>query len=117
MDTVLSGCLPGFVFKERYLFYCQNASKITVFSVFLAANAAQFKSVNAARGKIIRAEPIAALYELGKVHHVGRFPKLEDQLCGYNPALNQSSPDRLDALVWALSELSAGSGECRAIMA
>ena len=43
MDTVLSGCLPGFVFKERYLFYCQNASKITVFSVFLAANAAQFK--------------------------------------------------------------------------
>jgi len=75
------------------------------------------KSVNAARGKIIRAEPIAALYELGKVHHVGRFPKLEDQLCGYNPALNQSSPDRLDALVWALSELSAGSSECRMILA
>ena len=45
MDTVLSGCLPGFVFKERYLFYCQNASKITVFSVFLAANAAHFKSM------------------------------------------------------------------------
>ena len=43
--------------------------------------------------------------------------KLEDQLCGYNPALNQSSPDRLDALVWALSELSGGSGESRMILA
>ncbi len=75
------------------------------------------RKVNAARGKIIRAEPVAALYELGKVHHIGSFRKLEDQLCSYNPALNQSSPDRLDALVWALSELSAGSSECRAILA
>jgi predicted phage terminase large subunit-like protein len=75
------------------------------------------RSVSASRGKIVRAEPVAALYEQGKVHHVGSFRKLEDQLCSYDPALNQSSPDRLDAMVWALSELSAGSGECRAIMA
>jgi hypothetical protein len=75
------------------------------------------KSVTASRGKIVRAEPIAALYEQGKVHHVGTFSKLEDQLCSYNPAMIQASPDRLDALVWALSELSAGYGGCRAILA
>ena len=75
------------------------------------------KSVTASRGKIARAEPIAALYEQGKVHHVGTFSKLEDQLCSYNPAMIQASPDRLDALVWALSELSSGYGGCRAILA
>ena len=75
------------------------------------------KSVTASRGKIIRAEPVAALYEQGKVHHVGLFSKLEDQLCSYNPAMLQASPDRLDALVWALSELSAGYSGSRAILA
>lgn len=63
--------------------------------------------VNASRGKIIRAEPIAALYEKGKVHHVGGFPMLEEQMgmtttSGYQGG---GSPDRMDALVWALTEL------------
>ena len=75
------------------------------------------KDVKASRGKIIRAEPVAALYEQGKVHHVGIFRELEEQLCSYNPAMTQSSPDRLDALVWAISELSAESVEARMIMA
>ncbi len=65
-----------------------------------------FKKVVATKGKITRAEPIAALYEQGKVHHIGIFPDLEDQLCEYNPATATKSPDRLDALVWALWELS-----------
>jgi predicted phage terminase large subunit-like protein len=65
-----------------------------------------YKSVHASRGKIVRAEPIAALYEQGRVHHVGSFAPLEDELCDYAPATSTKSPDRLDALVWALSELS-----------
>ena len=66
--------------------------------------------VNASRGKSIRAEPVVALYEQGKVHHVGNFPALEDQLTGWNPAGNDPSPDRLDALVWALTELMGNRG-------
>ena len=60
--------------------------------------------VHASRGKRVRAEPIAALYEQHKVHHVGSFPDLEDQLCSWGPDVS-ASPDRLDALVWALTEL------------
>ncbi len=61
------------------------------------------KLVHATRGKFTRAEPVAALYEQGKVHHVGGFAKLEDQLCTWT--IDDPSPDRLDALVWAVSEL------------
>jgi predicted phage terminase large subunit-like protein len=66
------------------------------------------KKVNATRGKKVRAEPISALYEQGRVHHVGSFPKLEDQMATWTPD-TAKSPDRLDALVWALTELSEGS--------
>jgi phage terminase large subunit-like protein len=70
-----------------------------------------YKAVHASRGKAIRAEPIAALYEQGRVHHVGLFAKLEDQLCDWNPMTAKQSPDRLDALVWALSELMLEGGD------
>ena len=63
-----------------------------------------YKAVWASRGKQTRAEPVAALYEQGRVHHVGAFPELEDQLCTWVPT-DAKSPDRLDALVWALTEL------------
>ena len=63
-----------------------------------------YKAVSASRGKITRAEPCAALYERGIVHHVGLFPELEDQLCSFAPGM-PGSPDRGDALVWGLSEL------------
>ena len=66
-------------------------------------------SVRATRGKILRAEPIAALYERGLVHHVGTFPLLEDEMCNFCGTDGESSPDRLDALVWALTELSGDS--------
>ena len=59
--------------------------------------------VTASRGKATRAEPISALYEKGLVHHVGAFETLEDQMCLWEPG--QSSPDRMDALVWALTDL------------
>ncbi|MGH2548209.1 MAG: DNA-packaging protein [Thermomicrobiales bacterium] len=72
--------------------------------------------VRASRGKLLRAEPVAALYEQGRVHHVGTFGALEDQLCTYLPeeqarrrrdetGEGQLSPDRLDALVWGLTEV------------
>jgi phage terminase large subunit-like protein len=65
-----------------------------------------FKQLHASRGKHTRAEPVAALYEQGKVHHVGMFAELEDQMCQWVPG--DDSPDRMDALVWALTELMLG---------
>ena len=68
--------------------------------------------VRASRGKAARAEPVAALYEAGRVRHVGVFPQLEDQLCGFMAGGEYAgpgrSPDRADALVWALTELMLG---------
>ena len=60
--------------------------------------------VSASVGKYARAEPVAALYQQGRVSHVGSFPQLEDQLCTWEPGAS-ASPDRMDALVWALSDL------------
>ncbi len=62
-----------------------------------------YKGVHATHGKLVRAEPIAALYEQGRVRHVGAYPALEDQMCAWTG--EGGSPDRLDALVWAISEL------------
>jgi predicted phage terminase large subunit-like protein len=64
------------------------------------------KAVRASKGKYARAEPIAALYEQGKVYHMEGMGELEQQLCQYNPEFYKGSPDRLDALVWGLHELS-----------
>ena len=61
------------------------------------------KAVHASRGKAIRAEPVSALYEQGLIHHIGFFPDLEDELCEWVPGMK--SPNRLDALVWGLTEL------------
>jgi phage terminase large subunit-like protein len=70
------------------------------------------KLVRASRGKAARAEPVAALYEAGRVRHAGQFPELEDQLCGLMSGGTYEgpgrSPDRADALVWALTELMLG---------
>jgi phage terminase large subunit-like protein len=71
-----------------------------------------YKGVHATRGKAIRAEPISALYEQNRVHHVGGFPVLEDQMCAFTQDFDRKtagySPDRLDAMVWALTELMLG---------
>ncbi len=71
---------------------------------------APYKDVHASRGKIVRAEPIAALYEQGRVHHVGTFGMLESQMTTYVPDAGLASPDRMDALVWALTDLMGKSG-------
>ncbi len=69
-----------------------------------------FKKVTATRGKVLRAEPIAGLYEQGMVHHVGNMPQLEDQMCSWLPGMK--SPDRVDALVWAITEISEKQYGC-----
>lgn len=74
-----------------------------------------FRQVRASRGKYTRAEPVSALYEQGKVHHVGMLPELEDQLCTWVPG--EDSPDRLDALVWAVTELMLKQHEVTATVA
>jgi phage terminase large subunit-like protein len=72
------------------------------------------RSVTASRGKAVRAEPVAALYDerVDRVRHVGRFPDLEDQLCAFAVSgyTGERSPDRADAMIWAVSELAIGSG-------
>lgn len=70
-------------------------------------SAVRVKLVTASRGKATRAEPIAAIAEQGRDHHVGTFPALEDELCLWTPGDN--SPNRLDAKVWALTELKGAS--------
>ena len=67
-----------------------------------------FTAVHASRGKLVRAEPVSALYEQGRVHHVGVFGPLEDQMTSYDGSRSGSSPDRLDALCWAVSQLMLG---------
>lgn len=72
------------------------------------------KKVTATRGKQLRAEPISSLYEQGRVHHVGYFAELEMQMCEWTPQSNES-PDRLDALVWAITELNTGGSTMLAL--
>jgi phage terminase large subunit-like protein len=72
------------------------------------------QKVTATRGKQLRAEPISSLYEQGRVHHVGYFSDLETQMCEWTPSSNES-PDRLDALVWALTELNTGGASMLAL--
>lgn len=74
--------------------------------------------VHASRGKALRAQPVAGLYEQGRVHHVGHLTQLEDQMCAWTPE-SKSSPDRLDALVWAVTALHpelSGSRRRRSIV-
>ncbi len=98
-----------------------NQGGAMVESVLRAADQAlPLRLVHAAHGKVARAEPVAALYATGRVRHVGMFAHLEDQLCGLLTGGSYAgpgrSPDRADALVWALTELMLGrSGRPRLV--
>ena len=92
----------------------KNQGGEMVASVLRAADAGlPLRLVHASRGKSARAEPVALLYEAGKVKHAGAFPELEDELCGLLAGGGYEgpggSPDRADALVWAMSELMLGT--------
>jgi predicted phage terminase large subunit-like protein len=93
---------------DRLIAEVNNGGDLVETVLRTVSHGVAYRAVHASRGKQTRAEPIAALYEQGRVHHVGSLPQLEDQLCSWAPATDAHSPDRLDALVWALSELMLG---------
>lgn len=74
-----------------------------------------YRGVNATRGKVLRAEPVAALYEQGRVQHLKGLSELEAQMClmSVNGYQGSGSPDRVDALVWALTDLMLGQTPVR----
>jgi phage terminase large subunit-like protein len=91
---------------DRIIAEVNNGGDLVASVVRAVDRNVSYKEVRASRGKMIRAEPVAALYEQHKVHHVGSFPMLEDQMCEWNPAdASADSPDRMDALVWGVTEL------------
>lgn len=65
----------------------------------------RYKNVHASRGKAVRAEPVVANYEHGRIHHIGDFPYLEDEMVTWIPGESRESPNRIDAMVWAITEL------------
>jgi phage terminase large subunit-like protein len=83
-----------------------NGGELVKFVIRTIDPKVPYQEVRASRGKAKRAEPIAAMYEQHRIHHVGCFATLEDQMCAFDPSDdNGDSPDRMDALVWALTEL------------
>ena len=94
---------------DRIIAETNNGGDLVVHLLQQVKNTVPVKKVTASRGKAVRAEPIAALFEQGRAHMAGYFTNLEDELCEYEPGVTKESPDRMDAMVWALTELSEGS--------
>lgn len=90
---------------DRIVYEKNNGGEMVANTLRTVSKNVPLSDVWASRGKRTRAEPVAALYEQGSVHHVGTFAALEDQLCSWVPDSGMDSPDRLDAMVWALTEL------------
>lgn len=90
---------------DRIIAEVNNGGDLVELTLRTVSRFVPYKSVHASRGKAARAEPVAALAEQGRIHHVGMFPALEDQLCSWEPLGKDRSPDRLDAMVWAFTEL------------
>ncbi len=92
---------------DRIVAEVNNGGDLVESTIRTVDSDVSYKSVHASRGKITRAEPVAALSEQHKIHHLGTFGILEDQLCSYTG--EEASPDRLDAYVWCFTELMLGS--------
>lgn len=94
---------------DRIVAEINNGGDLVEATLRVVDPAVPFAAVHASRGKVARAEPVAALYEQGRVHHLGALPPLEDQMCCFAHDFSREtagySPDRVDALVWGLSEL------------
>jgi predicted phage terminase large subunit-like protein len=94
---------------DRLIAEVNNGGALVENTVRMVDPNVSYKAVHASRGKAVRAEPVAALYEQHRVHHVGPFPMLEDQMTAFTSDFDRGragySPDHVDALVWALTEL------------
>jgi predicted phage terminase large subunit-like protein len=103
---------------DRIVAEINNGGDMVEATLRILDPALPYRAVRASRGKVARAEPVAALYEQGRIHHVGAFPQLEDQMCGFTADFDAKaagySPDRVDALVWGFTDLlidtPAGAG-------
>ncbi len=91
---------------DRIIAEVNNGGDLVEFTLKTMDQRVPYKAIHASRGKRVRAEPVAALYEQGKVHHVGNLAALEDQQCTFVADGQADSPDRVDALVWAITELA-----------
>jgi phage terminase large subunit-like protein len=92
---------------DRIVAEANNGGEMVELTIRQADPSVPVKLVHASRGKQTRAEPIAAIYEQGRIHHVGLFSALEDEQCLWIPG--DASPNRMDALVWAMTELNISS--------
>jgi phage terminase large subunit-like protein len=94
---------------DRIIAEKNNGGDMVENTIRMVSYNVSFKAVHASRGKVTRAEPISALYEQRKIHHVGALSVLEDEMCAFTSDFDRTragySPDRMDALVWALFEL------------
>ena len=95
---------------DRIVAEVNNGGDLVEVTIRAVDRNVSYKKVHASRGKAVRAEPVSALYEQGRVHHVGMHAKLESQMCTWVPGISAKSPDRMDALVWAVTELMLGAG-------
>ena len=98
---------------DRIVAEKNNGGEMVEYTIRTVRTSIPVTTVWASRGKITRAEPVSALYEKGIVHHVGNFPDMEEQMCSYVPGA--ASPDRMDALVWALSDLMVTAGTMKRV--
>lgn len=99
---------------DRILAEVNNGGEMVELTIRTVDPDVAYKSIHASRGKQTRAEPIAALYEQGRCHHVGMFAELEDEMCQWVPG--EDSPNRMDALVWAGTELMLGDNNAAEIL-
>ena len=90
---------------DRIVAEANNGGELVELQLRVLDPNVSYTAVHAARGKFTRAEPVEALYEQSRVHHAGHFPEMEDQMTRFVPNDGQPSPGRLDALVWAVTEL------------
>jgi len=95
---------------DRLVAETNNGGEMVETTIRTIRPSVSYRALHASRGKQARAEPIVALYEQGRIHHVGPLPDLEDQLVMWEPLSGAASPDRLDALVWAVTELMLEGG-------
>jgi len=101
---------------DKIIAETNNGGDMVTLLIKQVDHSAPVKKVTATRGKQLRAEPISSLYEQGRVHHHGYFAELETQMCEWTP-VSSESPDRLDALVWAITELNSGSSSMMSLAA
>lgn len=92
---------------DRIVAEVNNGGDMVGHTIHTVDRRVAYRAITATRGKRVRAEPVAATYEQGRVHHVGSHPQLEDQMASFTPD-TLDSPDRVDALVWALTDLLLG---------